>query len=475
MIKARNLVLTIVAALLTIVVPTSCIEDGMATSPSEQPVFSVDTLVIDNMFTDETTTTRHFVVYNRNSKILNISRIAFVNDGQSTFRINVDGQSGTKFENIEIRPNDSIFVFVDANVAPTADWNAVAVDEQLAFLTNGVEHRMVVSARGRNVERLAGVVISRDTVWDGGHSRQIFDSLVVARGATLTIGAGAELFFHDKAFMKVDGTLVADGTPERPIDFRGDRRGNVAGDIPFDLMASQWQGIYFSPSSSGNRMVHTVVRNTVGGVEIDSTAVAAPWPALDLLNCRFRNSASYALSARHAGVRAVGCEFADAADGVVRLEGGEHQLAYCTIANYYLFTAIRGAALQLRHCGAKDEEVDPAVSAPLMKADVSNTIIYGIGADLNYGDFAGSEVVFKRCLFKSEGSDDDNMQQCLWGVDPLYATDRPAYIFDYRLMENSPALGAADAGLLPAAPAVTFDGTARPVPASLGAYEAYPK
>ena len=33
----------------------SCIEDGISTSPSDQPEFSVDTLAIGDVFTDENT------------------------------------------------------------------------------------------------------------------------------------------------------------------------------------------------------------------------------------------------------------------------------------------------------------------------------------------------------------------------------------------------------------------------------------
>lgn len=72
-----------------------------------------------------------------------------------------------------------------------------------------------------------------------------------------------------------------------------------------------------------------------------------------------------------------------------------------------------------------------------------------------------------RCLFKSEGSDDDNFTECIWDADPLYYTIRSEYLFDYRLMPESPAIGAADPAY--AAPADAY-GRPRGTSPDLGAY-----
>lgn len=57
-----------------------------------------------------------FLVYNRHDKILNISSIKVRNNDKGLFRLNVDGISGKEFNNIDIRPNDSIFIFVDVKL-----------------------------------------------------------------------------------------------------------------------------------------------------------------------------------------------------------------------------------------------------------------------------------------------------------------------------------------------------------------------
>ncbi len=95
---------------------TGCIEDGVTTSPADQPVFSTDTLRLGSVFTGEGTPTHSFKVYNRHDKILSISEISFTGESGSMFRANVDGLSGTSFRDIEIRPNDSIYVFIEATI-----------------------------------------------------------------------------------------------------------------------------------------------------------------------------------------------------------------------------------------------------------------------------------------------------------------------------------------------------------------------
>ena len=77
-----------------------------------------------------------------------------------------------------------------------------------------------------------------------------------------------------------------------------------------------------------------------------------------------------------------------------------------------------------------------------MVADISNSIIYGNGTEISHGNLTDTAITLRYCLLKSEGSNDDNFISCIWGKDPLYYTVREEYIFDYRLKNGSPAIGA---------------------------------
>ncbi len=465
----QKLIYFIIALTVSVVSMTSCIEDGITTSPSAQPRFSVDTLDLGTPFTDTPTPTYAFKVYNNNDKILNISSIAFRDGGKGIFRMNVDGFSGTSFSNIEIRPNDSIYVFIEATVPPTGQRLPLEVEDHLDFVTNGVTSTVVLTAAGQDVTRLDGLVVERDMTLTDELPYQIFDSLVVAPGATLRVAAGASLHFHDKSYLRVYGSLIVDGTSEKPVNMTGDRTDNVVSDIPFDLMASQWRGVEFMPGCRSSRMSHTIVRNTVAGVIVDSLGVGADAPVITFVNCRLRNSAGYALECHHSRVSLIGCEIADAAAGVMLVRGGVTTVNQSTIANYYLFSVLGGAAVQLTHL---DGESDDGSGMPYAEARFANTIIYGNGSDMSPGDLSGTNVTLTSCLFKSAGTDDDNFISCLWDTDPLYYTVREDYIFDYRLRDGSPAAAAGDGSLTMPETARDFYGVLRPaVSPSLGAYQ----
>lgn len=457
---------------------TSCIEDGVTSSAADQPTFSTDTLRMGSLLTLGPSPTSRFIVYNRHDKILNISSVEFRDDPDNRFRMNVDGVSGRQFSNIEIRPNDSIFVFVEATLAENGKDTPVDVLAHIDFRVNGVTSSMPVKATGQDVVRLRGDVrFSGNAVMDSPKPYLINDSIVIEEGATLTLPAGARLLMHNDAAIIVHGTLLAEGTAEKPVEITGDRTGFVAASIPYEVMSGQWRGIRFSPTSKGNRITHASIRNSEEGIILDYCGGTNSDPALWIHNSLVRNTKGYIVEARHSALTAIGCVFADASLGVLRLVGSEHLVNQCTLSNNYLFTAIGGPALQFEHIDPEDKEFNDAVDRPedarlpWLTADITNTIIYGLGTDISHGDLEGLPVTLRRCLLKSAGSNDDNFIDCLWESDPLFGVVREEYIFDYRVAADSPALNAADPSLLLPGAETDLTGASRLPSPSLGAYQ----
>ncbi len=444
---------------------TSCIEDGFTTDASDQPAFSTDTLNLGIVFTEAGTPTHSFMVYNRADKNLRISSIT-LRGGSEVFRLNVDGISARQFSDVEIRPNDSIYVLVEATLPANGTNTPVLVEDHLDFLTNGVTNTVVLRAEGQDINRLKGEVITADTRFTADRPYQIYDSLIVAPDATLTIDPGVTLYFHDKAHMRVDGRLICNGTPEAFIAFRGDRTDNVVGKINYEIMSGQWCGVTFAPSSHDNYMTHTSVRNSSYGVQVDSVASASS-PALTLHNCILRNSAGSVLTVYHSNVTAIGCEFAEAATGVVWLHGGSQIFNHCTFSNYYLFAVPSTPIINLSHLNPDSDDLS---GLPYLTAEITNSIIYGLGSELSHGDLTSTAVTLRSCLLKSAGADDDNFISCLWDSDPLFYTVREDYIFDYRLHDDSPAIAAADPTLTLPAASLDIYGLPRGATPDLGAY-----
>lgn len=450
----------------------SCIEDGFTTAPADQPVFSTDTLDLGVVFTQDVTPTSRFTVHNPHSKQLSISDICLSGADAEYFRLNVDGITGSDFAGVDIRGKDSIFVFVEATLpegaSPLTDFEA-----SIDFTTNTVTRSVVLKAQGQNAIRIDGKTLTADATFDSTLPYRIADSLVVAPGVTLTALPGTRFCFHDKASLIVRGTLVCKGTVDEPVVLAGDRTGDVITDVSFDIMSRQWTGAFFTYTSKGNVLENTTIKNTVQGVAIegDPNADYTRTPQLTLLNSRLRNSGDLVLEAYHSNIRAVGCEFAEAAGGLVYLQGGKHVFNHCTFANNYLFAAVSGPALSFAHVSSDPKTgLDDTSGLPYTAAEITNSIIHGYGGEVSHGDLTGTSIYLRSCLLKSTGSDDDNFINCIWGEDPLFYTVRNDYFFDYRLKPESPAIGAADPSLTLPEAATDAYGMPRAFPADLGAY-----
>lgn len=465
----RYFLLTLIGAFSLIMV--SCIEDGFTTSPSDVLTFSRDTVNFDTVFTDFGTPTARLVVANRASKGLNISSIRFRNP-ESVFRMNVDGMSGYTFSDVEIRAKDSIYVFIECYIPETQGDSPGLVSDELEFVTNGVTQTVRVEAYGQNVTRLRNLRVTDDLRLTADRPYVIFDSLTVERGAVLTIDPGARLLFHDGASLVVEGRIEAVGTADRKIDMRGDRLDNVLPDVGYDILAGQWKGVRIGAGSFENRLEYVDMRSTVSGLTVDSCADLSR-QKLTLVNSWLHNSQGDVLTSKYAKVDAYGCCFSEAAGSVVSLTGGEHEFLQCTIANNYLFSAIRGPLLNLLHALPADADGN---SNPLMKARFENSIIYGLADDLNIGDLTGSDVFFRYVSLKSAGSDDDNFINCLWDTDPMFLTDRPIYYFNYRLQNDSPVKSAGNPDYVTSTVLYDMDGVNRLADGnpSLGAYQWLP-
>lgn len=426
-----------IAAAIFITAVSSCVSDDISTSPSDTLSFSNDTVNFGTIFTDLNTPTARLLVYNRNKKGVNISSIRFRNP-DTPFKLNVDGVSGETFKDVEIRGNDSIYIFMECFIDADDSFEPFRVADQLEFVTNGVTQEVEVEAWAWNVTRLNSLSIDKDMTLTAERPYVIFDTLRVQPEATLSIEPGTWLLFHDKAALEVRGTLLATGAVDNEIRMSGDRLDDILPDVAYDQLAGQWGGVFIGAESFGNRLEYVNMRSTEAGLRIDSCGDISK-NKLTLVNSWLHNSQSNVLSSEYAAVDAYGCCFSEAAGSVVRLIGGKHNFVQCTIANSYLFASLFEPNLYLGHCLPGDAEEN---AMPLMTANFENGIVWGqIGDPLYPGDLLDSNVFMRYMLFKANGTDDENFIECVWNEDPLFYTVREDYYFNYRLQPESPALG----------------------------------
>ena len=445
MTHTRNLLwLVAVACSLVLLAFTSCIEDGFTTSSSDVLAFNKDTVAFDTVITLQGTATKQMVVYNRSKKQISISSIKVAGlASKGHFHLNVDGVRGDEFHNVEIRGNDSIFIFIEARLDEMEKDEPTLVEDRLDFVTNGVTQHVLLSAWGQDVVRINGDTIGRTTRLTADKPYLIYDTVFVKEGVTLYIDAGATLLFHDKAAMRCAGRMLANGTAEEPITFRGDRLDRVVGRTSFDIMSGQWGGIIFTPPTMNNVLSHVIMKGSSIGMHCTANSDTTHC-ALKLVNCVLTNSASTCLATQTCYVQLIGTEISDAAEEVAYFAGGKVLASQCTFANYYLFKVPSFPIVNVFNVEYSDGSIGK------IKARFDNSIICGLSKELNEGKLDDFDVYLRYCLLRSDGTDDAHFINCVWGGDPLFLTVRDDYIFDYRLGNESDAIGKGNPSLCPA-------------------------
>ena len=433
-----------VAALIMSALFTSCIEDGFTTSPSDELAFNQDTVAFDTVITLQGTATKQMVVYNHSKKQINISsiKVAGLSD-KGHFHLNVDGIRGDEFQNVEIRGNDSIFIFIEATLDEMGRDEPTLLEDKLEFVTNGKSQFVLLTAWGQDVVRICGDTISRNTRFTAAKPYLIYDTMFVMPDVTLTLPAGTTLLFHDKAAIRCAGRMLANGTADDPIFFRGDRLDRIVGSTSFDIMSGQWGGVIFTPPTMGNVLKHVIMKGSSIGMHCSSYGDTTNC-ALKLVNCVLTNSASTCLATAACFVQAIGTEFSDAAEEVAYFAGGKILASQCTFTNNYLFKVP-----SLPIVNVFDVEFSNGTVGKI-KAYFDNCILYGLSTEINEGKLDNFDVFMRYCLFKSSGEDDGHFINCIWEADPHFLTVRDDQIFDYRLGNESDAIGKGNPSLCPA-------------------------
>jgi len=144
----------------------SCRKDSFITSPQANLSTSVDTLKYDTVFTSTGSVTQSFKIFNNNNQKLRLSQVKLSGGATSAFKINVDGTASAEVDNIEINANDSIYVFVQVNVDPTAGNLPFLIQDSILISYNGNQRFVQLQAYGQNAIFLNGVTIKENISWN---------------------------------------------------------------------------------------------------------------------------------------------------------------------------------------------------------------------------------------------------------------------------------------------------------------------
>ncbi len=433
-----------------------CKRDEITTSSSAKLTFSKKAITFDTVFTSIGSATRQFMVYNHNSKSINISEVKLAGDKNSAFKINVDGLIGPTVNNIEIRANDSAYIFVQVFIDPLKQNAPMLISDSLLFTVNGNIQTIPLMAWGQDVHLLKGSIIKSDTTWSNDKPYLIYDSLQINNSSTLTIQSGSIIYIHLNGFIKVYGTLVTNGTLENPIIFRGDRldSSNFSPPLAYNDYPGQWGQIWFRNSSIGNKLNYTTIKSAINGLVVGDLTNMENTPTLELANCIIDNSEYAGIYATKANISAYNTLISNSIQfGFVAFLGGSYEFNQCSIVDYSIYpnnNKLPKCAVLLSNYYPTN---DSTYYGDLTKGNFNNCIIYGTNTPELYllGDSNYQfNDVFDHCLIKDADKTISVSDQTKFIKNIIGSNDDPgfqslvAYKYNFRLKQNSLAIGAGD-------------------------------
>jgi len=148
-----------IAGLLLLTVTACEVDTEFVTGEEVRLRFSVDTLTFDTVFASRGSATRQFKVYNEGDEPVMIDRIRVAGETGVSYTFNVDGFSGPVAEDVIIFGSDSIFVFVEVTVDPTApeETSPFVAEDRMVFETGSAERDVTLLAFGQNANILGSL------------------------------------------------------------------------------------------------------------------------------------------------------------------------------------------------------------------------------------------------------------------------------------------------------------------------------
>ncbi len=335
---------------------TSCRKDFTTELSNGKLQFSKDTLFLDTVFNGISSSTYTLKVYNKSNNAINIPSVKLGNGETSMYRLNVDGNAGKSFSNVEILAKDSIYIFIETtiDVSKTTDplytdsiifesdnhlqdVKLVTLVKDAHFLfpsknSNGVIETITINENDFNESLTVQGFYLNNTTFTNEKPYVIYSYCVISEGKNLTIDAGAQLFFHANSGLIIskNATLIVNGTLENKVVFEGDRLEHLYSNIP-----GQWGAIWLQAGSKNNFINNTIIKNASVGILVDSIGNSST-PTLTIKNSEIYNSSNFGLLGRETNIKGENIVINNAGQSALGCTaGGTYNFTHSTFANFW--------------------------------------------------------------------------------------------------------------------------------------------
>lgn len=395
--------------------------------------FSKDTVYLDTVFTNISSSTYTLKVYNNSSTDIQIPSISLKNNLNSNYRINVDGEAGTAFFNVPLLSKDSLYIFIETSfdISTVNETNFLYTDAiefnhsnekqsvQLVTLikdaiflypkknSSGISDQISIgqNENGEEVKTKGFILQDNQLNFTNEKPYVIYGYAAIPENKILEIDAGARIYFHEnsgiyaqtKSSLRINGELSENQELlEKEVVFEGDRL-----EPNFDDIAGQWGGIIISEESINNYINHLTLKNAITGVLVNGNTSSNSDINLTIKNTQIYNSSNTNLWAKSSKIIGENLVVGNAKNIAIYLNnGGDYKFTHCTIANYWNSSFRLGQALQIDNTSEND-----------LKAGFLNCIIDGNRSSevfiLNSSPSANFNYTFKNCILKDDENNND--------------------------------------------------------------------
>jgi len=418
----------------------SCRKDFNTVISSGNLTFSKDTIFLDTIFTNISSSTYTFKVYNHSSNDITIPSIRLGKEESSLYRLNIDGLAGKVFQNIDILAHDSLFVFVEVTIDANSVTNPLYTDKiifesqnqhqevQLVTLVqdahflfpkrdaNGIKERIQIGIDANNEPlEVNGYYLIGNTTWTNDKPYVIYGYVAVPPNKTLTINAGSKIHFHENSGIIVgkNATLKVNGTVNSNVVFQGDRLEDAFKQVP-----GQWGTIWLRAGSKNNLISNAIIKNNEIGILVDSITNLST-PTLHLINTQIYNTTNFGLLGRNTFINAENLVIGNNGQASLACtQGGKYNFIHATIANYWNSSFRQFAAVYINnYFNGGDSNNQTSTAEDLIEANFVNCIIDGnqnIELSLDKNENASFNYMFKNVLLKFNDFSND------FSANPLY-------------------------------------------------------
>lgn len=380
----------------------SCRKDFDTITSNGNLTFSNDTLFLDTVFNNLSSTTHLFTVYNTSKNDVNIPKIKLAREN-SKYRINVDGISGTEFNDVLLLKNDSLFIFVEVTFDENQSDNEIIYKDSILFDPDGIQKHVSLITLIKDAHFLFDSNESNYEISETRFSNTkpyiIYGNAIVPKNKSLTIDPGTIVHFSENASLTISegATLNINGTLNDSVVFKNDNLN-----YQFNQVPGQWKGININNANSVN-INYLKIKNPVIALNIKENT-----NLISIKNTEIYNASDHAIYTQNVNIKGENIVVGQVGKSSLYLHGGDYDFKHCTFANYWNKGIRIESTISLANYYIDIEETE--ILAPLKSANFTNCIIAGTRSNELFLDPSENEPLFnfnfKNCLLDIENSEE---------------------------------------------------------------------